>query len=612
MSMNFLEGLGYVAQGAIEKDEQIRQEKLQSRMEEMKENRAFYREQAKTRYAVDLAEYQEESKKVKSIQAALANIKNSNGGKGMSKYDAALTLIKADEKEMAFFNALPDASKTPYVMQKTNTFEDILGEDGEVTGFKVNYSLPTLTSPQEADYRKGTEFWNDYAEEIRQGTDGPLTRQVKKLLGKEADASKVVSQDLNVKGTQVVGDFGTEEIISNNTSKSDLLSASTGDYAYSWTDKTDPEYISFNTVMDNYKNIRTDKNKASIVAAPILALDKGSLKDLTTTADGTVMADGDAQFLFGQTADLYNASNTFLRDNIIYADSSVPFLKKNTRAASIENHSKIFKSQWNARTITLDNDGLLAFGGTIDGKYVIGTDILPLMVDKDLNPIFYNDEVKSIIEQNVNEYISDKEGSISDHEKGINQVIKNTIAELEKQTKDNKSVYANDGTETNVQEDNTKETETETQTETTGFGKSGFVGEFRDMNNEQAYNYILEVAKENDNMPINEVIADFENNNQEVPAVIKWMAANKTETADEMGGINKWRAKHGYKPEGGFLLKYDFDPSTGLKKFVDPSLTAGHVKPRPKQGTIPQGEWDRIWSNTHNPDGTPKQIPADI
>ena len=220
MSMNFLEGLGYIAQGAIEKDEQIRQEKLQSRMEEMKENRAFYREQAKTRYAVDLAEYQEESKKVKSIQAALANIKNSNGGKGMGKYDAALTLIKADEKEMAFFNALPDAQKTSYVLQKTNTFEDILGEDGEVTGFKVNYSLPTLTAPQEADYRKGTEFWNDYAEEIRQGTDGPLTKQVKKLLGKEPDASKVVSQDLNVKGTQVVGDFGTEEIISNNTSKS--------------------------------------------------------------------------------------------------------------------------------------------------------------------------------------------------------------------------------------------------------------------------------------------------------------------------------------------------------------------------------------------------------
>ena len=50
--------------------------------------------------------------------------------------------------------------------------------------------------------------------------------------------------------------------------------------------------------------------------------------------------------------------------------------------------SKIFKSQWNARTITLDNDRMAYFGGTIDGKYVIGTDILPIMVDENSNPIF--------------------------------------------------------------------------------------------------------------------------------------------------------------------------------------------------------------------------------
>ncbi len=589
MSMNFLEGLGYIAQGAIEKDEQIRQEKLQSRMEEMKENRAFYREQAKTRYAVDLAEYQEESKKVKSIQAALANIKNSNGGKGMGKYDAALTLIKADEKEMAFFNALPDAQKTSYVLQKTNTFEDILGEDGEVTGFKVNYSLPTLTSPQEADYRKGTEFWNDYAEEIRQGTDGPLTKQVKKLLGKEADASKVVSQDLNVKGTQVVGDFGTEEIISNNTSKSDLLSSPTGVFAYNWTDKTDAEYIEFNSVMDNYKNIRTDKTKASIVAAPILALDKGSLKDLTTTEDGVVKADGDAAFLFGQTADLYNSSNTFLKDNIIYADSSVPFLKKNTRAASIENHSKIFKSQWNARTITLDNDRMAYFGGTIDGKYVIGTDILPIMVDENLNPIFYSDEVKSIIEQKVNEYIYDKEGSIADHEKGINQVIKNTIAELEEQAKANKSVYDNDGTETNVQEDNISSDTKQSATET----------------------FIMDFAKEND-LNLENAIKELKENNVVVPENIenKLLNTNYTQslapqnvpprpTGDgrpQVEAKQEWDSLYGdtHNPDGSPKLEVNQAP-----------VSLQSVEPRPtgQSGKV----WDKKYKDTHNPDGTPKQ-----
>lgn len=592
MGISFLEGLGYVAQGAVEKDEQIRQEKLQARMEEMKENRAFYREQAKTRYAVDLAEYQEESKKVKGIQAALANIKSANGGKGMGKYDAALTLIKADEKEMAFFNALPDAQKTAYVMQKTNTFEDITNDAGEVTGFKVNYALPTLTSPQEADYRKGPEFWNDYAEEIRQGTDGPLSKQVKKLLGREADASNVVKEDLNVKGTQVVGDFGTEEVISNNTSTSDLLTASTGAFAYSWTDKTDPEYIEFNTVMDNYKNIRTDKNKANVVAAPILALDKESLKNLQTTEDGTVMADGDAAFLYGQTADLYNASNTFLKDSIVYADSSVPFLKKNTRAGNVENHSKIFKSQWNARTITLDNDGLLAFGGTIDGKYVIGTDILPLMVDENLNPIFYSDEVKSIIEQNVNEYISDKEGSIAQHEKGINQVIKNTIAELEEQAKANKSVYTDDGIETNIQKDNVSTTET-TQSEPA------------------LETFVVDFAKEN-NLNIQDAITELKTNNVNISPSIENKLLNTTYTQSlapqnvpprptgdgrpQVEARNEWDKLYGdtHNPDGTPILESNQAP-----------VEIGTVPPRP---TGQSGKaWDKKYKDTHNPDGTPKQ-----
>ena len=592
MGISFLEGLGYVAQGAVEKDEQIRQEKLQARMEEMKENRAFYREQAKTRYAVDLAEYQEESKKIKGIQSALANIKSANGGKGMGKYDAALTLIKADEKEMAFFNALPDAQKTAYVMQKTNTFEDITNDAGEVTGFKVNYALPTLTSPQEADYRKGPEFWNDYAEEIRQGTDGPLSKQVKKLLGREADASNVVKEDLNVKGTQVVGDFGTEEVISNNTSTSDLLTASTGAFAYSWTDKTDPEYIEFNTVMDNYKNIRTDKNKANVVAAPILALDKESLKNLQTTEDGTVMADGDAAFLYGQTADLYNASNTFLKDSIVYADSSVPFLKKNTRAGNVENHSKIFKSQWNARTITLDNDGLLAFGGTIDGKYVIGTDILPLMVDENLNPIFYSDEVKSIIEQNVNEYISDKEGSIAQHEKGINQVIRNTIAELEEQAKANKSVYTDDGIETNIQKDNVSTTET-TQAEPA------------------LETFIVDFAKEN-NLNIQDAITELKTNNVNISPSIENKLLNTTYTQSlapqnvpprptgdgrpQVEARNNWDKLYGdtHNPDGTPILESNQAP-----------VEIGTVPPRP---TGQSGKaWDKKYKDTHNPDGTPKQ-----
>ena len=53
----------------------------------------------------------------------------------------------------------------------------------------------------------------------------------------------------------------------------------------------------------------------------------------------------------------------------------------------------------------------------------------------------------------------------------------------------------------------------------------------------------------------------------------------------------------------------DYDSKTGLKKFVNPDLPANHVEPRPGGASFPQGgyeEWDRIWSKTHNEDGTPK------
>ena len=97
MSMNFLEGIGYIAQGAIEKDDEIRKEKLVARMEELKENRALYREIAKTRYATDLATYQDESKNVKKIEAVLANIKKDNPHIDV----ATMALIKADDKTYA-------------------------------------------------------------------------------------------------------------------------------------------------------------------------------------------------------------------------------------------------------------------------------------------------------------------------------------------------------------------------------------------------------------------------------------------------------------------------------------------------------------------------------
>ena len=57
--------------------------------------------------------------------------------------------------------------------------------------------------------------------------------------------------------------------------------------------------------------------------------------------------------------------------------------------------------------------------------------------------------------------------------------------------------------------------------------------------------------------------------------------------------------------------KEDYDIKTGLKMFVNPDLPIGHVEPLPKKygfslDKSKRGDWKRLWADTHNPDGTPK------
>ena len=89
----------------------------------------------------------------------------------------------------------------------------------------------------------------------------------------------------------------------------------------------------------------------------------------------------------------------------------------------------------------------------------------------------------------------------------------------------------------------------------------------------------------------------------------QWLSNNKVQTADEIGSIAEWRKTYGYKPEDSLLIIYDHDAETGYKFFVNPKLPANQVEPRPKGASFPKGgytRWDRLWSATHNSDGTLK------
>ena len=85
-----------------------------------------------------------------------------------------------------------------------------------------------------------------------------------------------------------------------------------------------------------------------------------------------------------------------------------------------------------------------------------------------------------------------------------------------------------------------------------------------------------------------------------------WIKQNTVETAKEIG-LDNWNKKYKTVKGGAQLggLGTDYDSKTGLKKFVNSNLPSNHVEPRPK-GALYHKDWDRLWSETHNEDGTPK------
>ena len=221
MGISWAEGLGYVFQGAAEGSEKIRQEKLATRMENLREEKAMYKELAKTRYATDLGTYEAESKNLAAMEKALASIKSANGGQGMDKRNAALTLIQADPQRFEMYKAHSDADKDTMIKTIMSGFEDVTDVDGKVTGFRVHQPLQTLTRPTETDYFKGPEFWQKWSEEIESGTEGPLTKGMKKLFRMDADPANELNKSLDIKGTKIRGDINIEPVESKNTKEID-------------------------------------------------------------------------------------------------------------------------------------------------------------------------------------------------------------------------------------------------------------------------------------------------------------------------------------------------------------------------------------------------------
>ena len=419
--MNFLEGLGYVAQGAIEKDDEIRKEKLQARMEELKENRALYREIAKTRYATDLATYQEESKNAKKIEAVLANIKKDNPHIDV----ATMALIKADDKTYADYLATDIKKRDDFALNFQNTYFKT-----DENGYSVNYPTLGLNMPKESDYFKGSDFWQEYSEEIQSKTSGPLTAQVKKLLGKEADAKPIVQEDLNIAGTNLYSDLSTSgDASSTNTEKTNFVAGSGQILFYDVTDRE--QEIIFNSITKSFEKMLTPSTKDKTVARYLVA--KGG--DYTENENGTITVTGDGANYFNDASNLYEEFANKIENNIKYAGNVIS--GKHDVYANSKTVNRLFETALDNRTIKLKNTSLFG-GGEINSNYIIPTSIVgaELMLgqvgeDGPIVPVFLNNnpDLLKRIEDRVNndKVFSTFKGTASQAKVMINSIIQDEI-----------------------------------------------------------------------------------------------------------------------------------------------------------------------------------------
>ena len=419
--MNFLEGLGYVAQGAIEKDDEIRKEKLQARMEELKENRALYREIAKTRYATDLATYQEESKNAKKIEAVLANISKDNPHIDV----ATMALIKADDKTYADYLATDIKKRDDFALNFQNTYFKT-----DENGYSVNYPTLGLNMPKESDYFKGSDFWQEYSEEIQSKTSGPLTAQVKKLLGKEVDAKPIVQKDLDIAGTNLYSDLSTSgDASSTNTEGTNFVAGKGQTFFYNLDNKE--EEVIFNSITKSFDKMLTPSTKDKTVARYLVA--KGG--DYTENKDGTITVTGDGATYFNDASNLYEEFANKIENNIKYAGNVLS--GKHDVYSNSRTVNSLFETALDNRTIKLKNTAIFG-GGEIDSNYIIPTSIVgaELMLgqvgeDGPIVPVFLNNnpDLLKRIEDRVNndEVFSTFKGTASQAKVMINAIIQDEI-----------------------------------------------------------------------------------------------------------------------------------------------------------------------------------------
>jgi hypothetical protein len=480
MGLNWLDVAGNLAVGAIDKNEQYRQEELKASMEELKQNKEFYRALATTRYSKDLDRYYKEKEKYDNQISTYEKIQSANGGKGMSKNMAAQHIIMADPELAAMWTTAGTGKYGAVIRQNLlnqviTGFKDTMGQIkvGEkavgpggqekedimkegVTGWEFSHPELNIQAPKKADYYKGDEFWKGLRKEIESESQGPLTKEFIKLFGwknkdkSEAAADMIDSID-DIKGTEIKemimadGKSVPKKYSSSNVSKEmqDIfnLTGSSGQLLSNYdVDGVDHELFKIaKSDRTRYKNKEYIENNMYSILSQMpkdwidtyLVEDDWANKEVRFKGAGEKMASQVRNFWHNVVDHHFN--NTFMKDGLYQGN-----LKEFTHNAI----QGTFVKEFDKRHLVLNNDSLwevvesipLIKNKDFEISYLVGKDQIPLvdnvMTDdgkKYFVPVWNSEDLEEHIFNDIKTFVEDGARTISDV-RGLEAVIQNSIS----------------------------------------------------------------------------------------------------------------------------------------------------------------------------------------
>ena len=396
MALNFLDYALSVGAGIAEKDmadmKEERNANFNLALEEFKDNKALITKLAENRYARDVNRYDKEFEKFDNLKQVYSQVANNE----LSAKAAAYKIASFEDPQWKNYT---EDEREDISRSYMNSFEynykkyaegDMIPEGKKVGDFvldKNNEKIPVsytikhdklkLVEPKITDYFLDSSYFTDKAPKLEDFKGKSiLTDQMRNLLNKEDSDGNKEGVDLTnyladldkKKGTEISKIIGTQEYTSTNVtggglglSLNDRFISDDGTWEGLSTEVKGlwKEYVT--SIPNGAK--RTDISNV-MQTLPLKDIEKM----IITYQNGSPVTRPDGQNLFDSSQKLYQNVAAQLWKDIFLATSQSP-LKGNQLAFTNANVKQIYETEWNNRTIAIDDNAM-------KGYYVIPLNVM--------------------------------------------------------------------------------------------------------------------------------------------------------------------------------------------------------------------------------------------